>query len=72
MKQYKYICASEIEDFYNWEVIGIFPSMCESMNDMVLVMKEDKPIQDYIKLHEATDEQLIEELHRRLIKNNND
>ena len=57
MKQYKYICASEIEDFYNWEVVGIFPSMCESMNDMVLVMKEDKPIQDYIKLHEATDEQ---------------
>lgn len=66
MKQYKYICASEIEDFNNWEVVGIFPSMCESMCDMVLVMKEDKPIQDYIKLHEATNEQLLEELYERL------
>lgn len=66
MKKYKYIYASEIEDFNNWEVVGTFPSMCESMNDMVLIMKEDKPIQNYIKLHEATDEQLIEELHKRL------
>lgn len=66
MKKYKYIYASEIEDFNNWEVVGTFPSMCESMNDMVLIMKEDKPIQNYIKLHEATNEELLEELHKRL------
>ena len=68
MKKYKYVYASEMENFNNWEVVGIFPATCESMCDMVLIMKKDKPIQDYIKLHEATDEQLIDELHRRLIK----
>lgn len=66
MKEYKYICASDIEDFNNWEVVSVFPSGCESMNDMVLIMKEDKPIQNYIKLHEATNEELLEELHKRL------
>lgn len=68
MKKYKYVCASEMENFNNWEVVGIFPATTEEMCDMVLIMYEEKPIQNYIKLHEVTDEQLLEELHRRLIK----
>ena len=72
MKKYKYIEADDIEKYNNWEVVGLFPAASEEMCDMVLVMKRDEPIQDYIKLHEATDEQLIEELHRRLVHNNND
>ena len=57
-----------MENFNNWEVVGIFPAATGEMCDMVLIMYEEKPIQNYIKLHEATDEQLLEELHRRLIK----
>ena len=68
MKKYKYVCASEMENFNNWEVVGIFPAASQEMCDMVLIMYEEKPIQNYIKLHEATDEQLLEELRRRLIK----
>ena len=68
MKKYKYVCASDIENFNNWEVVGIFPATTQEMCDRVLIMYEDKHIQNYIKLHEATDEQLLEELHRRLIK----
>ena len=68
MKKYKYVCASDIENFNNWEVVGIFPATTQEMCDMALIMYEEKPIQNYINLHEATDEQLLEELHRRLIK----
>ena len=68
MKKYKYVCASEMENFNNCEIVWIFPATTEEMRDMVLIMYEEKPIQNYIKLHEATDEQLLEELHRRLIK----
>lgn len=69
MKEYKYIYANEIESYSGWDIVATFTG---DNTDMVIVMKEYKLIQDYIKLHEATDEQLIEELHRRLIRNNND
>lgn len=63
MKQYKYIRCSEIENYNDWDIIQIIP---DSNRDYVVMMKEDKPIEDYIKLHEATNEQLINELHKRL------
>lgn len=63
MKEYKYIYASEIESYNGWDIVATFTG---DDTDMVIVMKEYKPIQDYIKLHEATNEELLEELHKRL------
>lgn len=66
MKQYKYVRCDDIEDYNGWEIVKIIPG--EEI-DYVVLMKEDKPIQNYIKLHEATNEQLIEELMKRLKEN---
>ena len=68
MKEYKYICANDIDQYDNWNVIATFPSTIKKP-DMVLIMKEEKPIQNYIKLNEATDGELIDELIKRLSKN---
>ena len=68
MKKYKYIGASKLENYDGWEIFKVIEAQPPSINDMVIIMKEDKPIQDYIKLHEATNEQLIEELLKRLSK----
>lgn len=69
MKQYKYIKCRDIEEYNDWEIVQIIP---DSTRDYVVMMREVKPIQDYIKLHEATNEQLINELHKRLIRNDNE
>lgn len=66
MKHYKYIEAYEIEKYDGWDVEGIFPAVTEEMVDYVIVSKTDTPIQDYIKLHEATTNQILEELRKRL------
>ena len=66
MKKYKYIKANDIESYNDWDIVQIIPG---ETRDFIVMQKEDKLVQDYIKLHEATDEQLLEELHRRLIKN---
>lgn len=71
MKEYKYIYASEIEKYKNWEIVKIIEAPSSDCTDRIIIMKEDKPIQDYIKLNEATNEQLIEELLKRL-KGNKD
>ena len=66
MKEYKYIRLEEIEEYDEWEIVEIIPRISEKYTNMAVIMKEDKPIQDYIKLNEVTDEQLIEELSKRL------
>lgn len=68
MKKYKYVRLDNIENYDNWEIIEIIPRYNEDYTNMVLIMKEDIPIQDYIKLNEATNEQLLEELSKRLNK----
>lgn len=66
MKQYKFIYASEIGRYNDWEIIKIIDTNPEVT--YVIIMKEDIPVQAYIKLHEATCDQLIEELAKRLKK----
>lgn len=66
MKKYKYVEAVEMEKYIGWNVEGIFPAASDNMVDYVLISKEDKLIQNYIKLNEATNEQLISELIKRL------
>ena len=63
MKQYKYISARDIENYGDWDIVQIIPS---ETRDYIVLMKEDKPIQNYIKLHEASNEELIRELIKRL------
>ena len=66
MKKYKYVRLENIEKYNDWEVIEIVPRYNDGFANMALIMKEDIPVQDYIKLNEATNEQLLEELYKRL------
>ena len=66
MKEYKYVRLSNIEEYSGWDIVEIIPRDDEHYT-MAVIMKENKPIQNYIKLNEATNEQLIEELNKRLI-----
>ena len=65
MKKYKYIRLEDIENYDDWV---LYQAIDKNYCDMAVIMKEDKPIQNYIKLNEATNEQLIEELFKRLNK----
>lgn len=64
MKQYKFIQANQIEYYADWEIIKVVDTNPDLT--WVLIMKEDIPVQAYIKLHEATYEQLIEEVVKRV------
>ena len=72
MKEYKYVDLKNLEEYDGWEIVQIIPRYNKDYNNMAVIMKEDKPIQNYIKLNEATDEQLIEELLKRLNKGGKD
>lgn len=65
MKKYKCITIKDIEKYEDWEFIQIIPMDSKDIYVKGIIMKEDKPIQNYIKLHEATTEQLLEELNKR-------
>ena len=65
MKEYKYIYCSDISRYSGWDIVKII-SGNNGDSDMAVIMKEDKPIQNYIKLNEATKEQLLEELSTRI------
>lgn len=65
MKEYKNIKCHDLVNYTGWDIVKIIPG---SEIDMAVISKKDKPIQDYIKLNEATNEQLLEELFKRLRK----
>lgn len=69
MKTYRYIKCENLEEYDDWEIVQIIPGVTAQMNDMAVIMKEDEPIQNYIKLNEATNEELISELLKRLKEN---
>lgn len=66
MKKYKYVDLKNLEEYDDWEIVQIIPRYNKDYKNMAVIMKEDNPIQNYIKLNEATNEQLIEELFKRL------
>ncbi len=72
MKKYKYIRLEDIDEYDGWELVEILPRLDYHHVDLAVITKEDKPIQNYIKLNEATNEQLIEELLKRLNKGGKD
>ena len=63
MKQYKYIKCEELENYNDWEIIKIIE---DSEVDMVVIMKENKPMKMEVYLSEATNQELINELIKRL------
>lgn len=69
MKTYRYIKCDNLKEYDDWEIVQIIPGVTDQMNDMAVIMKEDEPIQNYIKLNEATNEELISELLKRLKEN---
>ena len=72
MKEYEYVGLENLKEYSGWEIVQIIPRYNEEYKNMAVIMKEDKPIQNYIKLNEATNEQLIEELLKRLNKGGKD
>lgn len=69
MKRYEYIYCSELKKYDNWEIVKIIEG--EAV-DRAVIMKEDKSCINYIKLHEATKEQLLEELSKRMVEKASD
>ena len=63
MRQYKYIRCVELEDYNDWEIIKIIEG---SEFDMAVIMKENKPMKMEVYLSEATNQELINELIKRL------
>ena len=41
MKKYKYIGASKLENYDGWEIFKVIEAQPPSINDMVIIMKED-------------------------------
>lgn len=67
MKRYDYILASLITSYSDWNIEGVFPAYNEGQEDYVIVSKtEDKTEEYQPKLKEASTEELLEELRRRL------
>lgn len=67
MKKYDYIPAYLITNYSDWNLEGIFPAHNEREGDYVIVSRiEDKTEEYQPKLKEASTEELLEELRRRL------
>lgn len=67
MKRYAYIPVHLITEYSDWNLEGVFPACKKRGEDYVMVSKaEDKPEEFQPKLKEASAEELLEELRRRL------
>lgn len=67
MKKYDYIPAYLITNYSDWNLEGIFPARNEQEEDYVIVSKiENKTEQYQPKLKEASTEEILGELKRRL------
>lgn len=67
MKRYDYIPVDLIANYPDWNIEGIFPAHDKEQDDYVIVSKiEDKTEEYQPKLKEASTEELLEELRRRL------
>lgn len=64
MKKYVYELLSNIEKYDGWNIEKIIEQ--ENDYNMVVLSKEDIPMQEEKYLSEATNEELIEELNKRL------
>lgn len=74
MKKYDYIPAYLITNYSDWNIEGVFPAHNEGEYDYVIVSKIKNKTEEYQpKLKEASTEELLAELKRRLeIKDDKD
>lgn len=63
MKKYVYEYLKNIEKYDGWNIEKI---IVDSDSNKVVLSKEDKPMQKEKYLSEATNEELLEELNKRL------
>ena len=67
MKKYDYIPAYLITNYSDWNLEGIFPARNEQEEDYVIVSKIENKAEEYQpKLKEASTEEILGELKRRL------
>ena len=66
MKEYKYVRCNNLENYPDWDIVKIIPHKTENEYDMAVIMKEDRPVREVTCLSEATNQELIEELQKRL------
>lgn len=66
MKEYRYIRVNDIKEYKGWEIYQIIPAKSEDYANMVIIFRENIPIKATIGLQEATTEQIMEELSKRL------
>ena len=59
--------AMNIDKYDDWEIVQVIPGG-QGQNDMVILMKEDYPAKATIELENAANEQIIQELLKRLGK----
>ena len=67
MKKYDYIPAYLITNYSDWNLEGILPAHNEQEEDYVIVSKIENKVEEYQpKLKEASTEEILGELKRRL------
>ena len=67
MKRYDYIPVDLITNYPDWNIEGTFPAYDKESDDYVIVSKIEDETEEYQpKLKEASTEELLEELRRRL------
>ena len=67
MKRYDYIPVDLIANYPDWNIEGTFPAHDKEQDDYVIVSKiEDKTEEYQLKLKEASTEEILGELKRRL------
>ena len=67
MKKYDYIPACLITNYSDWNIEGVLPAHNEGEEDYVIVSKIENKTEEYQqKLKEASTEELLEELRKRL------
>lgn len=67
MKKYKYILANTIEDYDNWNIEATFPAVVNGYDDYIIISKIENKVEEYQpKLKEATTDELLKELEKRL------
>ena len=67
MRKNLYVTCGDLKKYDGWEVIQVIPKAVNNADYcMAVITKDEKPIQKEPYLSEATNEELIKELNKRL------
>lgn len=68
MNEYKYILCGDLEKYNGWEIVKLFDEVRDGYNRMAIIKKDITPIQVEPFLSKATNQELIDELKKRMNK----